>query len=428
MEDFRKALLADAHGRQRKRDADANRAILRRIGPAVTGNPCGLGIIPQNPLHEAEQGHSWTAASRRPGGPVALVHRLRTDAVPQVGRPGGVLVASLARRRLLLRALRKGDVFGIRFADLDFDEGNAIVHGPQDGEADAAAIASCASSSTFGASNSRPANSSLSRASRPAAPSISDGNGSAARRASPTVHPHDIRRTAASEIERVKPGMASVLLQHAVNDTTHVSYLNQLEELAEAIDKMRVPLAFKHGPSRPSGSSRNSRPRTGMMKAAQFSPPAFPDPAEWQFHNVGFIFRGHHVRMEGGALRDAQGAGAFSDALLQPRGIRHGRLAGWRTGRRASATLQGRICDCISTIRERLRHVLLLPDAFNPVPCIERGNGGRWTLYIPRTGRKGGCRMTLLEALEIHYRGQHPGIAKGTLKTLRYRLAQWARF
>ncbi len=46
-------------------------------------------------------------------------------------------------------------------------------------------------------------------------------------------------------------------------------------------------------------------------------------------------------------------------------------------------TVQGRICDCISTIRERLRFTLLLPDCFNPVPCIERGNGGRWTLYIP---------------------------------------------
>ena len=97
--------------------------------------------------------------------------------------------------------------------------------------------------------------------------------------------------------------MASVLLQHSVNDTTHVSYLNQLEELAEAIAKMRVPLAFKHGPTQAERQlAKQQAANAAMMKAAQFSPPAFPDPAEWQFHDVGFIFRGHHCRMEG-ALR-----------------------------------------------------------------------------------------------------------------------------
>ena len=65
----------------------------------------------------------------------------------------------------------------------------------------------------------------------------------------------------------------------------------------------------------------------------------------------------------------------------------------WPDGKRPASfrTLQGRVCDCITTIRERLRHVLLLPDTFNPVPCIERGTGGKWTLYIPGNAGKAGA-------------------------------------
>jgi len=234
--------------------------------------------------------------------------------------------------------------------------------------------------------------------------------------------PHDIRRTAASEIERVKAGMASVLLQHAINDTTHISYLNQMEELGEAIAKMRVPLAFKHGPKQAERQLAKQREvAQAMMRSAQFSAPTFPDPSEWQFHKVGFAFRGHHVHMEGAALRilEALALSPMHQCTLEelmkavwpdgrprhstnkPRGRaadpnhprQHDRIATAFRGEtperlREIRNAAGKISDCISTIRERLRHSLLLPESFNPVPCVARGNGGVWTLYIP--GEAGG--------------------------------------
>ena len=183
--------------------------------------------------------------------------------------------------------------------------------------------------------------------------------------------------------------MAAVLLQHAVNDTTHISYLNQLEELGEAIEKMRVPLAFKHGPRQAERQLAKQRDAAqSMMRSAQFSPPSFPDPAEWMFHNVGFAFRGHHVHMEGGALKILK---ALALSPMHQCTIDELKVAVWPDGNIPGSfrTVQARICDCISTIRERLRHALLLPESFNPVPCVQRGNGGVWSLYIPGEAGKG---------------------------------------
>ena len=58
---------------------------------------------------------------------------------------------------------------------------------------------------------------------------------------------HDIRRTAASEVDRIDRGIGPVFLQHKQFDVSSVYYLNADEELREAMFKMRVPIAFKHG-------------------------------------------------------------------------------------------------------------------------------------------------------------------------------------
>ncbi len=287
--------------------------------------------------------------------------------------------------------LRKSDVFGIRFADLDLTKGTLLFTARKTAKPMRLPLHPCVvdhirriepPAREFVFESSIKASTSFNRRWRWICRKGGVGD---------PFSPHDIRRTAASEIERVKPGMASVLLQHSVNDTTHVSYLNQLEELAEAIAKMRVPLAFKHGPPQAERQlAKQQAANTAMMKAAQFSPPAFPDPAEWQFHDVGFIFRGRHCRMEGGALRMLK---ALALSPLRTCSLEDFAVAVWPDGNRPESLrkLQGRVCDCISTIRERLRHVLLLPDAFNPVPCIERGTGGKWTLYIPGQAGKAGA-------------------------------------
>jgi integrase len=388
LEDFRKALLADHAAASVNGTRAQIRAILRRVGPAITGNPCGLGIIPRIPymkpskvirglprrIDQEDLSRFYIACeqmqSPKWGGPAAYWWQ------------AWLVVAYFS-------GLRKGDVFAIRFADLDLEKGTLLFTARKTAKPMRLPLHPVIVEHIRRIE--QPAREFVFESSIKASGSFYQRWKWICRKAG-IAEPftvHDIRRTASSEIERVKPGMASVLLQHAVNDTTHASYLNQTEELAESIVKMRVPLAFKHGPKQAERQLANQRAaNVAMMKAAQFSPPAFPDPAEWQFHNVGFMFREHHVRMEGGALRILK---ALALSPMHTCTIEELKAAVWPDGKFPGSfrTLQGRICDCISTIRERLRHALLLPESFNPVPCIERGNGGKWTLYIPGQAGRG---------------------------------------
>jgi integrase len=387
LEDFRKALLEKHTAQGTNGTRRTLRAIFRRVGPPITGNPCGLGILPRIPYMK----------------PSKVVRGLprRVDqedlsrwyiACEQMQSPKWGGPAPFFWQCWLVLAyfsgLRKSDIFAIRFADLDLERGTLLFTARKTSKPMRLPLHPAAVEHIRRIE--QPKREYLFESSIKVSGSFNQRWDWICRKAgiAERFTPHDIRRTAASEIERAKPGMASVLLQHSINDTTHISYLNQLEELAEAIEKMRVPLAFKHGPRQAERQLAKQRETAqSMMRSAQFSVPTFPDPAEWQFHNVGFIFRGHHVHMEGGALRILK---ALALAPLHSCTVEELKAAVWPDGNFGSfRTVQGRICDCISTIRERLRHVLLLPDSFNPCPCIERGRGGRWTLYIPGEAGKG---------------------------------------
>jgi integrase len=388
LEDFRKAALAKHSSGSVNGTRATFRAIFRRLGPAITGNPCGLGILDRIPYMK----------------PSKVIRGLprRVDqedlsrwyiACEQMQAPAWGGPAPFYWQAWLVVAyftgLRKSDVFAMRFADVDFEKGTLLFTARKTSKPMRLPLHSCVMEH-------------LKRIEEPRRELVFESS----LKASGSFHkrwewicrkagiaesfcPHDIRRTAASEIERAKPGMAAVLLQHAVNDTTHISYLNQLEELGEAIEKMRVPLAFKHGPRQAERQLAKQRDAAqSMMRSAQFSPPSFPDPAEWMFHNVGFAFRGHHVHMEGGALKILK---ALALSPMHQCTIDELKVAVWPDGNIPGSfrTVQARICDCISTIRERLRHALLLPESFNPVPCVQRGNGGVWSLYIPGEAGKG---------------------------------------
>ncbi|MCA9171357.1 MAG: tyrosine-type recombinase/integrase, partial [Planctomycetales bacterium] len=103
---------------------------------------------------------------------------------------------------------------------------------------------------------------------------------------------HDVRRTAASEIERVRFGMASLLLQHSSKSVTEKFYLDCQPELRDAVEKMRVPIGFN------AGCRMYERVEaTKQKEAAKLSPHDFdvsikPNLADWQFSALGFAFRG----------------------------------------------------------------------------------------------------------------------------------------
>jgi integrase len=387
LEDFRKALLAKYTAQSSNGTRRTLRSIFRSVGPPITGNPTGLNYIGRIPYMrpskvirglprrvDQEDLSRWYIAceqmqSPKWGGPDAFWWQT------------WLVVAYFT-------GLRKGDIFAIRFADLALERGTLLFTARKTSKPMRLPLHPCVVEHIRRIE--QPKREYLFESSIKASGSFNQRWAWICRRAGVAEpwSPHDTRRTASTEIERAKPGMASVLLQHSINDTTHISYLNQLEELAEAIEKMRTPLAFRHGPRQAERQlARQREAAQSMMRSAKFSAPSFPDPAEWMFHNVGFVFRGHHVRMEGGALRILK---AIALSPMHQCTVEELKAVVWPDGDFGSfRTIQGRICDCISTIRERLRHVLLLPDAFNPVPCVQRGFGGTWSLYIPGEAGRG---------------------------------------
>ena len=388
LEDFRKALLEKHTAPSANSTRTALRAIFRRLGPPITGNPTGLGIISKIPY-------------MRPSKVVrGLPRRVSQEdlsmwylACEQMQSPKTGFPAPWFWQTFLVVAyfsgLRKSDLFGIRFGDLDLDGGTLLFTARKTSKPMRLPLHPCVVEHIRRIE--QPKREYLFESSIKASGSFNQRFDWICRKAGiERFTCHDIRRVAASECCRAagnNRGMAAVLLQHAAFDVT-ATYVNQMEELGEAIAKMRVPLAFKHGPRQAERQLAKQREAAqSMMKAAQFSVPTFPDPAEWQFHNVGFVFRGHHVHMEGGALRILK---ALALSPMHSCTVEELKAVVWPDGNFGSfRTVQGRICDCISTIRERLRHTLLLPDSFNPCPCIERGNGGRWTLYVPGEAGKG---------------------------------------
>ncbi|HWL07136.1 MAG TPA: tyrosine-type recombinase/integrase, partial [Planctomicrobium sp.] len=96
---------------------------------------------------------------------------------------------------------------------------------------------------------------------------------------------HDIRRTACSEADRVRPGMGKVLLLHAPQNVTEQSYLNSFPELRETVEKMECPMSFRHGPKMAMRSLKEAK-KVVNLRPRDFAVPTCP-PAEL------FAFRDH---------------------------------------------------------------------------------------------------------------------------------------
>jgi hypothetical protein len=183
--------------------------------------------------------------------------------------------------------------------------------------------------------------------------------------------------------------MAGVLLQHSSRSVTDIHYTNQTQELREALFALRLPLAFKHGPKEAERQLEKSRQESAqMMRNAHLAPATFPGASEWCFTHSAFAIRGIWVKTGGGALRLMQ---ALATAPKRVCTLEDLAAAVWPDGYRPEKfdTMQGAICDRISKLRVRLRWALHLPEAYDPIPCLERGKGGTWTIYLPALAKGG---------------------------------------
>ncbi len=190
---------------------------------------------------------------------------------------------------------------------------------------------------------------------------------------------HDLRRTAATEIEAVHPGMGSRFLQHCPRSVTERSYLNLDKELHAAILSMPIPTGWKPGPKMTMRAVEKAMTEAAKIVPEEYVAPQPPpeslwsfQPGQWRFNgSPWFTMRGIYLRVLKAFVR-AKGPLLASD--LFP-------LA-WPDGDVPSSgirCLHGKIAD----VRNRLRKCLGLPEGFDPLPCIEYGNGGAFILHLP---------------------------------------------
>lgn len=353
------------------------RAILRRLGPPEYKNPDGLSIIP-GPVPHMKRCKVELKPPRR----IDLEDLTRFYVAckhaqfPRVGVPPADWWRALITLAYF-SGLRKSDLLALTFGQIDLDRGELTFTAGKTAKSDRFVLHPVAAEH-------------LKRIWRPVPEErIFRGMYSIGSRLykvwdeidehAKITEPfrlHDIRKTAASEVERVRPGMAKVLLQHCSDRSVTGRYLNQMQELGEAILAMRVPPGWKPGPKMADRAEEKQRQERAEIRAAEFQIPYGANPAEWQFSKFGFRFRGSRwFKMEGRKLALLR---AFVQAGEEPLGVEAlQKILG--TGKRGAMDVHPRIAD----LRARLRRFLGLADSWDPLPCIARGNGGVWTLHIP---------------------------------------------
>lgn len=358
------------------------RAILRRVGPPVTGNPFGLELIDRVPAMKPCK-VVWKMPRRLPLESLDRFYvACRTVQYPmRVGVP-----APQWWQALIVLAyttgLRKSDLLSLTFDQFDFDSMELRTSAGKTGKFDVFPLTVAAVDHV--------------QRIRTARNRVFAGVYGVGARFYKLLHGiqdaagierfglHDVRRTAASEIDRVRRGMGAVLLQHAPRDVTGMSYVNATDELRECIEKVRMPIAFKHGPKMVDRNQAHERKELEreLMRPERFAIASKPDPREFQFQGAAFWYRKKRYPMGGSR-------GRVFRALVEADGpVPFDALAVAITGKPATperyAELQHKVSQVVSDVRKRLKKLMTLPAGWEPVPCVDlRGRGGAWTLCFP---------------------------------------------
>lgn len=355
------------------------RSILRLMGPVVTGNPWALGIVPNVPAMK----------------PCRVVkHRPRVVSQEDLSRlyvacrhadkpRTGVAAADWWRCLIVVAyftGLRRSDLFALEWSQLDLAEGTLDFTARKTGKADIWPLHPVAITH-------------LERLRTPKGGRVfrgmmSNGQG----RFYHILHEleevadieepfglHDLRRTGASLIEEVTPGLGPEFLQHSPHGVSDVSYLNRFNALKATLEKMPVPAGFRSGPKVAANREAKAREDRVKMRQEDFIVPTGPNPADWKFRPGAFWYRDRWHRMPSGIrlailqrLVSNPEPASVEEIVTIAKAIRpHTKMA---TPRRVSVML----CD----IRSRLRRCFGLTDGIDPIPCVQRIPPA-WSLWIP---------------------------------------------
>lgn len=368
-------------------------SILRRVGPRETGNPKGLGIIRIVPYMRPLR---WRPPKPRR---VSLEDLSRFYiACGNARLPERMFPASYWWQALIVLAyftgLRRGDLFSLRMEQIDLEVATLDVTAGKTGKADLFPLHPAVVEHLARIWTER-------ERLFPGMyiPKRFEQRWRGLIEAAGVEHftLHDIRRTAASEAERVGRGFGGLLLQHCPKSVTEAFYLNRTEELRQCIEAMRVPLAFKHGPNMTARAEKQAqrerldREREGeLIRHNRFRRPETPDPREWNFHERTVHFRGvwYSFKQGGTALQVWQALARAGRPLSLPEigGIV---LASRRCANQAAA--EHAATSVISNLRKHLRRMFGLSENWDPVPVTGRGADPRWTILLPPgIGKKAG--------------------------------------
>lgn len=382
MERFRQAALdAGYSGESIKSCWQTYRAILRRVGPRETRNPAGLNIIERVPYMRPVKIRR-KLPKRVPLESLSKLYvafRHASDPRPGVSHPSDWWRAWLVFS--YVTGFRRCDVFAIEWDVIDLDDGLIEFSSEKTWRADLFPLHPVAVEhlkrlrDAKGGRVFKAAYRSRSGSFYRMLHQFQDRAG--------VEHfcPHDIRRTGGSEVERVRPGLGRVFLQHSPRDVSDTFYLNRSEELREAIESMRLPAGFSGGVKVYAKRQEQERQKRVEMRQPELVAPEGPNPADWQFRAGQFAYRGQWYPMSGRRLRVLKALVSSPDPV------------GWRElvpiiygpGKSPNAidTSEDRtIHVTISQVRGRLRDCFGL-EGFDPVPCTERGDGGAWTVQLP---------------------------------------------
>lgn len=353
------------------------RAVLNRLAPKAKRNPRGLGIIAEVPwMRRVKQ------ARKRP-------KRIPLEALSKVylackharyPTRTGLPPADWWRLLIVLgyaTGLRRRDLLSIRWDEIDWQAKALAIDPGKTGKADWFPLTDWALAH-------------LERAQRPGetvfdSPSYKRGGRYSENWKVPFAHCdvpyftlHDIRRTAASEVDRIDRGLGKVFLQHRARDVSEAFYLCADDELREAVDKMRVPVGFKAAPRMADRAEQQKAKEAEKvhLQTSDFDTVIGTDPKFWKFTDVGFEYRSRHYRMVGlkkDMLRKfVETGGPVKNSEL--REIITNRK--WRDPEHQTAVE-------VSRLRNRLRKLFGLGTGWDPLPCLAYGVEGCWQIHLP---------------------------------------------
>ncbi len=381
------------------------RAIFRRVGPQQFRCPQGLGLIDHVPYMKAVK------VIRKLPRRVSLEDLSKFYIACSVAKyPARAAMPASEYWRCLIvvgyfTALRKGDLFRLKFEDFDLDRGELQFSAGKTEKAGMMPLHPLVVDHIRRLCGIRGSVSPFTNA-RGGAFTLR-WREICKKAGVPHFTLHDIRRTAASEAERARRGMAEVLLQHRPVGLTSLSYLNQTEELRETIGAMRVPVAFGHGlkmADRQEDRSRNER----LMREADFRIPRKPTPHDFAFAEIEgnstmalWWYDGYWHAIGKTQWRILKLL-AQSRTTVLLRTI-FSTIANQAPNKRRLTDLEwARANAAVSLLRLHLQQQLLMPQTFNPIPCLRRKGAGAalYSLVFPNRVENDGRRTTPFRAMK----------------------------